>query len=166
MPSTMSRLMLGRTLERVCKAVLLLCLVHFLIMMILYFDVYSQRFDIFSRFNNGRGANASRWPHHSYYNYSSTRPNATFASYVPASEQLPLSGKPELNRTHPTPKPIPPCPEVPPGLGRCFKFDDKLEANNGSHNVSLINTSFPAKYFHTYVNTAVLYFVFFKNDNL
>ncbi|KAK3545170.1 hypothetical protein QTP70_001779 [Hemibagrus guttatus] len=113
----MSRLMLGRTLERVCKAVLLLCLVHFLIMMILYFDVYSQRFDIFSRFNNGRGANASRWPHHSYYNYSGARPNATFASYVPASEQLPPSGKPELNRTHTTPKPIPPCPEVPPGLG-------------------------------------------------
>lgn len=119
-PSTMSRLMLGRTLERVCKAVLLLCLVHFLIMMILYFDVYSQRFDIFSRFNNGRGANASRWPHHSYYNYSGARPNATFASYIPASEQLPPSGKPELNRTHTTPKPIPPCPEVPPGLGRCF----------------------------------------------
>ncbi|GAA6088641.1 beta-1,4-galactosyltransferase 2 [Tachysurus ichikawai] len=113
----MSRLMLGRTLERVCKAVLLLCLVHFLIMMILYFDVYSQRFDIFSRFNNGRGANASRWPHHSYYNYSGTRPNATFASYVPASEQLPPNGKPELNRTHTTPKSIPPCPEVPPGLG-------------------------------------------------
>lgn len=122
MPSTMSRLMLGRTLERVCKAVLLLCLVHFLIMMILYFDVYSQRFDIFSRFNNGRGANASRWPHHSYYNYSSARPNATFPSYVPASEQLPLSSKPELNRTHTTPKPIPPCPEIPPGLGRCFNL--------------------------------------------
>lgn len=118
----MSRLMLGRTLERVCKAVLLLCLVHFLIMMILYFDVYSQRFDIFSRFNNARGANASRWPHHSYYNYSSARPNATFASYVPASELLPPSGKPELNRTHPTPKPIPPCPEVPPGLGKRFLF--------------------------------------------
>ncbi|KAF7706088.1 beta-1,4-galactosyltransferase 2 [Silurus meridionalis] len=112
----MSRLMLGRTLERVCKAVLLLCLVHFLIMMILYFDVYSQRFDIFSRFNNGRGANASRWPHHSYYNYSGARPNATFASYVPSSEQLPPSGKPEPNHTHTTPKPIPPCPEVPPGL--------------------------------------------------
>lgn len=112
--------MLGRTLERVCKAVLLLCLVHFLIMMILYFDVYSQRFDIFSRFNNGRGANASRWPHHSYYNYSSARPNATFASYVPSSELLPPSSKPVLNRSHPTPKPIPPCPEVPPGLGKGF----------------------------------------------
>lgn len=114
--STMSRLMLGRTLERICKAVLLLCLVHFLIMMILYFDVYSQRFDIFSRFNNGRGANSSRGPHH-YYNYSSGRPNTTFASYLPAADQLSPSAKSEGNRTHPTPKPILPCPEVPPGLG-------------------------------------------------
>ncbi|KAG9273865.1 beta-1,4-galactosyltransferase 2 [Astyanax mexicanus] len=114
MASTMSRLMLGRTLERICKAVLLLCLVHFLIMMILYFDVYSQRFDIFSRFNNGRGANASRGPHHYYYNYS--RPNTTFPSYLPGADQLLPTAKPEANRTRPTPKPIPPCPEVPPGL--------------------------------------------------
>ncbi|XP_066537806.1 beta-1,4-galactosyltransferase 2 [Hoplias malabaricus] len=116
MASTMSRLMLGRTLERICKAVLLLCLVHFLIMMILYFDVYSQRFDIFSRFNNGRGANSSRGPHHFYYNYSSSRPNTTFPSYLPPAEQLSGTNKPEANRTLSTPKPIPPCPEVPPGL--------------------------------------------------
>ncbi|XP_076829690.1 beta-1,4-galactosyltransferase 2 [Brachyhypopomus gauderio] len=113
----MSRLALGRTLERVCKVVLLLCLVHFLIVMILYFDVYSQRFDIFSHFNGGRGANASRGPHHHYYyNYSGGRPNATFASYPPAVEQLPASARPEPGRTRPTPKPVLPCPEVPPGL--------------------------------------------------
>lgn len=108
----MTRLMLGRTLERICKAVLLLCLVHFLIMMILYFDVYSQRFDIFSRFNNGR--NASR-AHHYYYNLS--RPNGTFASYLATADQLLPSARPLTNHT-PTAKPIPPCPEVPPGLGR------------------------------------------------
>ncbi|KAJ8406285.1 hypothetical protein AAFF_G00305160 [Aldrovandia affinis] len=108
----MTRLMLGRTLERICKAVLLLCLVHFLIMMILYFDVYSQRFDIFSRFNNGR--NASR-AHHYYYNLS--RPNGTFASYLATADQLLPSNRPGANHT-PTAKPIPPCPEVPPGLGR------------------------------------------------
>lgn len=111
---TMSRLMLGRTLERICKAVLLLCLVHFLIMMILYFDVYSQRFDIFSRFNNGRGANGSRGPHH--YNFS--RPNTTFASYVATADHLLPSAKPDENQTPSTPKPLPPCPEIPPGLGR------------------------------------------------
>lgn len=123
-PMTMSRLMLGRTLERICKAVLLLCLVHFVIMMILYFDVYGQRFDIFSRFNNGRLANSSRWPHHFYYNYSSARLNTTFTSYMPASDQLSPSTNPEINHTKPTPKPVPPCPEVPPGLGRwcCVLF--------------------------------------------
>lgn len=119
--STMTRLMLGRTLERICKGVLLLCLVHFLIMMILYFDVYSQRFDIFSRFNNGRSANASRanaaGAHHYYY-YNSSRPNATFANFLATADQLLPSGRPEANHTPPTPKPIPPCPEVPPGLGK------------------------------------------------
>ncbi|KAA0719352.1 Beta-1,4-galactosyltransferase 2 [Triplophysa tibetana] len=108
----MSRLMLGRTLERICKGVLLLCLVHFLIMMFLYFDVYSQRFDIFSRFNNGRGTNGSRGPHH--YNFS--RPNTTFASYVASADHLLPSAKPEENQTPSTPKPLPPCPEIPPGL--------------------------------------------------
>uniref|UniRef100_A0A8C2I6S9 UDP-Gal:betaGlcNAc beta 1,4- galactosyltransferase, polypeptide 2 n=1 Tax=Cyprinus carpio TaxID=7962 RepID=A0A8C2I6S9_CYPCA len=112
----MSRLMLGRTLERICKAVLLLCLVHFLIMMILYFDVYSQRLDIFSRFNNGRVVNSSRGPHHYYYNFSSGRPNTTFASYLATADHLLPSTKPEANQTPPTPKPLPPCPEVPPGL--------------------------------------------------
>ncbi|XP_063075572.1 beta-1,4-galactosyltransferase 2 [Engraulis encrasicolus] len=116
----MTRLMLGRTLERICKGVLLLCLVHFLIMMILYFDVYSQRFDIFSRFNNGRGgANASRGGGpggHHYYYYNSSRPNATFANFLATADQLLASGRPEANHTPPTPKPVPPCPEVPPGL--------------------------------------------------
>lgn len=106
----MTRLMLGRTLERICKAVLLLCLVHFLIMMILYFDVYSQRFDIFSRFNNGR--NLSRAQH--FYNLS--RPNATFAGYLSTADHLLASVRPEANAT-PTAKPMPPCPEMPPGLG-------------------------------------------------
>nr|XP_015210630.1 PREDICTED: beta-1,4-galactosyltransferase 2 [Lepisosteus oculatus] len=105
----MTRLMLGRTLERICKAVLLLCLVHFLIMMILYFDVYSQRFDIFSRFN---GRNFSR-THHYYYNLS--RPNGTFASYLATGDHFLHSARPETNIT-PTAKPLPPCPEVPPGL--------------------------------------------------
>ncbi|XP_064197811.1 beta-1,4-galactosyltransferase 2 [Anguilla rostrata] len=107
----MTRLMLGRTLERICKAVLLLCTVHFLIMMILYFDVYGQRFDIFSRFNNGR--NASRGAHHYYYNLS--RPNGTFASFLASADQLPPSARPEANHT-PTAKPVPPCPEAPAGL--------------------------------------------------
>ncbi|CAL8323444.1 unnamed protein product [Arctogadus glacialis] len=111
----MARLMLGRTLERICKGVLLLCLLHFLIMMILYFDVYTQRFDLFSRFNNGRngsrgGANnnggtvAAAGGHHLYL-YNLSRPNATLAG-----EQL-------LPSVKPSPKPLPPCPEIPPGLG-------------------------------------------------
>ncbi|XP_040027250.2 beta-1,4-galactosyltransferase 2 [Gasterosteus aculeatus] len=115
--SAMTRLMLGRTLERICKGVLLLCLLHFLIMMILYFDVYSQRFDLFSRFNNGRngsrnnasgGAAAAGSGHHYYY-YNLSRPNATLASYLVPSAQ------PETNQT-PSPKPLPPCPDNPPGL--------------------------------------------------
>ncbi|CAL8312972.1 unnamed protein product, partial [Gadus morhua 'NCC'] len=118
----MARLMLGRTLERICKGVLLLCLLHFLIMMILYFDVYTQRFDLFSRFNNGRngsrsggaGANnnggtvaAAGGPH--LYLYNLSRPNATLAGYLAAGEQL-------LPSVKPSPKPLPPCPEIPPGL--------------------------------------------------
>lgn len=118
----MTRLMLGRTLERICKAVLLLCLVHFLIMMILYFDVYSQRFDIFSRFS---GRNFSRTHH--YYNLS--RPNGTFPTYLPAGDHFLPSTKPETNYT-PTIKPVPPCPEVPPGLGRLHvSFTFKHKAN-------------------------------------
>ncbi|XP_059915322.1 beta-1,4-galactosyltransferase 2 [Gadus macrocephalus] len=117
----MARLMLGRTLERICKGVLLLCLLHFLIMMILYFDVYTQRFDLFSRFNNGRngsrsggGANnnggtvAAAGGHHLYL-YNLSRPNATLAGYLAAGEQL-------LPSVKPSPKPLPPCPEIPPGL--------------------------------------------------
>ncbi|KAM9844756.1 beta-1,4-galactosyltransferase 2 [Aulostomus maculatus] len=116
----MTRLMLGRTLERICKGVLLLCLLHFLIMMILYFDVYSQRFDLFSRFNNGRNGSrnnvsgAAGSGHHFYY-YNLSRPNTTLASYLATGEQLVLSGQPETNQT-PSPKPLPPCPEIPPGL--------------------------------------------------
>lgn len=112
--------MLGRTLERICKGVLLLCLLHFLIMMILYFDVYSQRFDLFSRFNNGRNGSrnnisgAAGSGHHYYY-YNLSRPNATLASYLATGEQLVLSIQPETNQT-PSPKPLPPCPESPPGL--------------------------------------------------
>ncbi|XP_067331237.1 beta-1,4-galactosyltransferase 2 isoform X1 [Channa argus] len=116
----MTRLMLGRTLERICKGVLLLCLLHFLIMMILYFDVYSQRFDLFSRFNNGRNGSrnnisgAAGSGHHYYY-YNLSRPNTTIASYLATGEQLMLSLQPETNQT-PSPKPLPPCPENPPGL--------------------------------------------------
>ncbi|XP_076602153.1 beta-1,4-galactosyltransferase 2 [Chaetodon auriga] len=118
--SAMTRLMLGRTLERICKGVLLLCLLHFLIMMILYFDVYSQRFDLFSRFNNGRNGSrnnvsgAAGNGHHFYY-YNLSRPNATLASYLATGEQLVPSAQPETNQT-PSPKPLPPCPENPPGL--------------------------------------------------
>ncbi|XP_030257987.1 beta-1,4-galactosyltransferase 2 [Sparus aurata] len=118
--SAMTRLMLGRTLERICKGVLLLCLLHFLIMMILYFDVYSQRFDLFSRFNNGRNGSrnnvsgAAGNGHHFYY-YNLSRPNATLASYAATGEQVVPSSQPETNQT-PSPKPLPPCPENPPGL--------------------------------------------------
>ncbi|KAM9349337.1 beta-1,4-galactosyltransferase 2 [Symphorus nematophorus] len=118
--SAMTRLMLGRTLERICKGVLLLCLLHFLIMMILYFDVYSQRFDLFSRFNNGRNGSrnnvsgAAGNGHHFYF-YNLSRPNATLASYLATGEQLVPSVQPETNQT-PSPKPLPPCPESPPGL--------------------------------------------------
>ncbi|XP_029687100.1 beta-1,4-galactosyltransferase 2 [Takifugu rubripes] len=117
--SAMTRLMLGRTLERICKGVLLLCLLHFLIMMILYFDVYSQRFDLFSRFNNGRNGSrnnsaAAGNAHHFYY-YNISRPNATSSSYLAVGEHLVQSAQPGTNQT-PSPKPLPPCPENPPGL--------------------------------------------------
>lgn len=112
----MTRLMLGRTLERICKGVLLLCLLHFLIMMILYFDVYSQRFDLFSRFNNGRnGSRNNVSTGHHYYYYNLSRPNGTMASFLATGEQLGVSLQPETNQT-PSPKPLPPCPENPPGL--------------------------------------------------
>ncbi|XP_047222967.1 beta-1,4-galactosyltransferase 2 isoform X1 [Girardinichthys multiradiatus] len=115
----MTRLMLGRTLERICKGVLLLCLLHFLIMMILYFDVYSQRFDLFSRFNNGRNGSRNNGSGtgsgHHYYYYNLSRPNATSATYLAAGEQLVPSLQPENNQTS-SPKPLSPCPENPPGL--------------------------------------------------
>ncbi|XP_061653648.1 beta-1,4-galactosyltransferase 2 isoform X2 [Phyllopteryx taeniolatus] len=111
----MTRLMLGRTLERICKGVLLLCLLHFLIMMILYFDVYSQRFDIFSRFNNGRNGSRNNASGHHFYFYNISRANATVASYLATGEQAGPTAQPRANRT-PSPKPLPPCPENPPGL--------------------------------------------------
>ncbi|KAM8838074.1 beta-1,4-galactosyltransferase 2 [Synchiropus picturatus] len=116
----MTRLMLGRTLERVCKGVLLLCLLHFLIMMILYFDVYTQRFDLFSRFNNVRNGSRNNVSgvagsgHHLYY-YNLSRPNATLSSYLAVGGKLVLSVQTESNPTS-SPKPLPPCPEIPPGL--------------------------------------------------
>lgn len=104
----MSRLLVGVTLERICKAVLLLCLLHFLIIMILYFDVYAQRLDFFSRFNV-RNSSSRALP---YVNIS--RPNGTAGPLGP--ELLGPSAKSVRNNTV-TEKPLPPCPEMPPGLG-------------------------------------------------
>ncbi|XP_016155613.1 PREDICTED: beta-1,4-galactosyltransferase 2 isoform X2 [Ficedula albicollis] len=105
----MTRLLLGVTLERICKAVLLLCLLHFVIIMILYFDVYAQHLDFFSRFN---ARNASR--SHPFSN--SSRPNSTVPSYGPASAEAPSpSTKPSTNQST-TEKPLQPCQETPPGL--------------------------------------------------
>uniref|UniRef100_A0A493TP49 Beta-1,4-galactosyltransferase n=1 Tax=Anas platyrhynchos platyrhynchos TaxID=8840 RepID=A0A493TP49_ANAPP len=105
----MTRLLLGVTLERICKAVLLLCLLHFVIIMILYFDVYAQHLDFFSRFN---ARNASRA--HPFSN--SSRPNSTAPSYGPAGAEPPSpSAKPSTNRSV-TEKPLQPCQETPPGL--------------------------------------------------
>ncbi|XP_078248941.1 beta-1,4-galactosyltransferase 2 isoform X4 [Pogona vitticeps] len=103
----MSRLLVGVTLERICKAVLLLCLLHFLIIMILYFDVYAQHLDFFSRFNV-RNSSSRTLP---YVNIS--RPNVTAGPLGP--ELLGSSAKPVRNNTV-TEKPLPPCPEMPPGL--------------------------------------------------
>ncbi|XP_049603406.1 beta-1,4-galactosyltransferase 2 [Syngnathus scovelli] len=111
----MTRLMLGRTLERICKGVLFLCLLHFLIMMILYFDVYSQRFDLFSRFNNVRNGSRNNASGHHFYFYNISRLNATAASYLATGEQAGPTARPHANRP-PSPKPLPPCPENPPGL--------------------------------------------------
>lgn len=107
----MTRLLLGVTLERICKAVLLLCLVHFVIIMILYFDVYAQRLDFFSHFNV---RNSSRI--HPYYNFS--RPNGTAHTYpavTSATDVFTPSAKLELNQTI-TEKPVPPCLDSPTGL--------------------------------------------------
>ncbi|XP_034979087.1 beta-1,4-galactosyltransferase 2 isoform X3 [Zootoca vivipara] len=103
----MSRLLVGVTLERICKAVLLLCLLHFLIIMILYFDVYAQRLDFFSRFNM---RNSSRTL--PYANVS--RPNGTTGPLGP--ELLAPSTKSVSINSTVTEKPLPPCPEMPPGL--------------------------------------------------
>uniref|UniRef100_UPI00398EAD0E beta-1,4-galactosyltransferase 2 isoform X2 n=1 Tax=Pristiophorus japonicus TaxID=55135 RepID=UPI00398EAD0E len=104
----MSRLMIGKTLERICKAVLLLCLVHFLIMTIFYLDVYTQRFDIFSRFNN---RNYSKM--HQYFNVS--KPNGTSLTFLGGEDHFVSSRKLESNLTV-TKKPLPMCPDVPQGL--------------------------------------------------
>lgn len=103
----MSRL-LGRTLERVCKAVLLLCLLHFLVAVILYFDVYAQHLAFFSRFSARGPARALHPAASSTTNCS--RPNAT----------APSSGLPEASSARPGPMApvLPPCPDSPPpGLG-------------------------------------------------
>lgn len=104
----MSRL-LGGTLERVCKAVLLLCLLHFLVAVILYFDVYAQHLAFFSRFS-ARGPARALHPAASSSSSSSncSRPNATASS----------SGLPEVPsaRPGPTAPMLPPCPDSPPGL--------------------------------------------------
>ncbi|KAE8609992.1 hypothetical protein XENTR_v10011979 [Xenopus tropicalis] len=107
----MTRLLLGVTLERICKAVLLLCLVHFVIIMILYFDVYAQRLDFFTRFNIRNTSRA-----HPYYNFS--RPNGTVHSYtavISAGDSFTPSAKLELNLTV-TEKPLLLCPDAPPEL--------------------------------------------------
>lgn len=103
----MSRL-LGGTLERVCKAVLLLCLLHFLVAVILYFDVYAQHLAFFSRFSARGPARALHPAASSSANCS--RPNAT----------APSSGLPEVPSVRPpgpTAPVLPPCPDLPPGLG-------------------------------------------------
>ncbi|OWK04895.1 B4GALT2 [Cervus elaphus hippelaphus] len=102
----MSRL-LGGTLERVCKAVLLLCLLHFLVAVILYFDVYAQHLAFFSRFS-ARGPSRALHPAASS-STNCSRPNAT----------APSSGLPEAPsaRPGPTAPVLPPCPDSPPGLG-------------------------------------------------
>uniref|UniRef100_A0A7I2V6C7 Beta-1,4-galactosyltransferase 2 n=1 Tax=Homo sapiens TaxID=9606 RepID=A0A7I2V6C7_HUMAN len=104
----MSRL-LGGTLERVCKAVLLLCLLHFLVAVILYFDVYAQHLAFFSRFS-ARGPAHALHPAASSSSSSSncSRPNATASS----------SGLPEVPSALPGPTAptLPPCPDSPPGL--------------------------------------------------
>lgn len=102
--------MLGKNLERICKAVLLLCLVHFIIMTIFYLDVYTQRFDIFSRFNS---RNYSKM--HQYFNIS--KPNGTSPAILGGEDHFVSSRKLESNLTV-TKKPLPLCPDVPQGLGR------------------------------------------------
>ncbi|XP_062920522.1 beta-1,4-galactosyltransferase 2 isoform X1 [Mobula hypostoma] len=104
----MTRLMLGKTLERICKAVLLLCVVHFLIMTIFYLDVYTQRFDIFSRFNS---RNFSKI--HQSFNIS--KPNGTSLTIMGGEDHFVSSRKLESNLTV-TKKPLPLCPDVPQGL--------------------------------------------------
>lgn len=74
--------------------------------MILYFDVYAQHLDFFSRFNM---RNSSRTV--PYVNAS--RPNSTSGPL--GSELLAPSAKSVSNSTI-AEKPLPPCPEMPPGL--------------------------------------------------
>ena len=116
----MSRL-LGGTLERVCKAVLLLCLLHFLVAVILYFDVYAQHLAFFSRFSARGPARALHPAASSSTNCS--RPNAT----------APSSGLPEAPsaRPGPTAPVLPPCPDSPPGLGETAGWGLPLGVGRG-----------------------------------
>ncbi|XP_074077713.1 beta-1,4-galactosyltransferase 2 isoform X1 [Macrotis lagotis] len=107
----MSRL-LGGTLERICKAVLLLCLLHFLIAVILYFDVYAQHLDFFSRFSAHGRRTAAQSLHPATamgVGTNCSRLNGT----APSSEAP--SPRPDANHSV-TVLPLPPCPDVPPGL--------------------------------------------------
>lgn len=103
----MSRL-LGGTLERVCKAVLLLCLLHFVVAVILYFDVYAQHLAFFSRFS-ARSPARGLHPAASSSSTNCSRPSAT----APSSG---LPGAPSV-WPGPTVPALPPCPDLPPGLG-------------------------------------------------
>lgn len=102
----MSRL-LGGTLERVCKAVLLLCLLHFVVAVILYFDVYAQHLAFFSRFS-------TRSPARGLHPAASISPNCSRPNGTAPSSRLP--GAPSA-WPGPTVPALPPCTDLPPGLG-------------------------------------------------
>ncbi|KAM7099634.1 beta-1,4-galactosyltransferase 2 isoform 1-T5 [Molossus nigricans] len=101
----MSRL-LGGTLERVCKAVLLLCLLHFLVAVILYFDVYAQHLAFFSRFS-------ARGPARVLHPAASSSTNCSRLNTTAPSSGLPEAPSVRPGSTAPN---LPPCPDSPPGL--------------------------------------------------
>lgn len=102
----MSRL-LGGTLERVCKAVLLLCLLHFLVAVILYFDVYAQHLAFFSRFS-------ARGPARVLHPAASSGTNCSRLNATAPSSGLPEAPSVRPGSAAPN---LPPCPDSPPGLG-------------------------------------------------